>query len=243
MKLRLVHSLFALLAATTLSVRAADEPNTLSAEEKAAGWTLLFNGQNLDGWHNFKSEGVKPGWQIKDGLLVCADPHNAGDLVTRDSFGAFELQLDYNISEGGNSGIMYHVTEQGDRVWQTGPEVQLEDNAKAADPQRCGWLYGLYQPPVDDKTGKPLDATKPAGEWNHIRILITPEKCEHEVNGVKYFDYVIGSDDFNERVAKSKFGKMPYFAKSPTGFLSLQGDHGQVSFRNIKVRKLDAPKQ
>jgi hypothetical protein len=212
----------------------------LSDSEKAQGWRLLFNGKDLTGWHNFKREGVKPGWQVKDGALACVDPHNAGDIVTADKFDSFELQLDYNISEGGNSGIMYHVTDEGGAAWATGPEFQLEDNAKAADPQRCGWLYALYQPPIDPKTSKPLDATKPAGQWNHVRLLITDKKCEHEINGVKYFDYVIGSPDFNERVVKSKFGKMPLFAKAKSGYIALQGDHGEVSFRNIKIRSIKA---
>jgi hypothetical protein len=214
------------------------QPNTLTESEKSEGWKLLFNGKDFTGWHNFKKEGVREGWQIKDGALVCVDPHNAGDIVTTDAFNWFELQLDYNISEAGNSGIMYHVTEAGNSAWQTGPEFQLEDNVKAADAQRCGWLYALYQPPLDPKTGKTLDATKPVGEWNHVRLLISKEKCVHEINGVKYFEYVLGSDDFKERVAKSKFGKMPNFAKFDSGFLALQGDHGQVSFRNIKIRSL-----
>ena len=239
-------------ALTLLSLTAcvhpiADEPiavrnNSLTTAEKSAGWQLLFNGNDLNGWRNFKSTGIKPGWQVKDGALACIDPHNAGDIITAGKFGAFELQLDYNISEGGNSGIMFHVTEEGGSAWQTGPEIQIEDNAKATDPQRCGWLYALYQPPIDPKTGKTLDATKPAGEWNHMRIVISPEKCVHEVNGVKYFEYVMGSADFKARVAKSKFGQMAKFAKAETGYLALQGDHGQVSFRNIKVRPLTAGK-
>lgn len=212
--------------------------NKLTEAEQAAGWKLLFNGVDFTGWHNFKHEGVRPGWQVKDGLLVCADPHDAGDLVTTEKFDAFELELDYNISEGGNSGIIFHVTDEGGAVWATGPEFQLEDNAKAADPQRCGWLYGLYQPADDPKTGKPIDATKPAGMWNHIRLVISPQKCEHYMNGAKYFEYVIGSEDFNKRVAASKFARMPLFAKSGAGYLALQGDHGQVSFRNIKIRSL-----
>jgi len=230
--------LIALALTVAAAVRLPAAENTLTDEEKAAGWKLLFNGNDLNGWHNFKREGVRPGWQVKDGALVCVDPHNAGDIVTTDQFGWFELQLDYNISAGGNSGIMFHVTDEGGAAWATGPEFQLEDNAKAADPQRCGWLYALYQPPTDPKTEKPLDATKPAGEWNHIRLLISPEKCEHDINGVKYFEYVLGSDDFNNRVAKSKFAKMPKFAKSEAGYLALQGDHGEVSFRNIKVRPI-----
>jgi hypothetical protein len=133
---------------------------------------------------------------------------------------------------------MFHVTDQENSAWATGPEFQLEDNVKAVDKQRCGWLYGLYQPPIDSKTDQPLDATKPAGEWNHVRLVIGPDKCIHEINGVKYFEYVLGSDDFKARVAKSKFGTMPRFAKSESGFIALQGDHGQVSFRNIKIRTL-----
>ena len=240
--MKTIHGLLlgcALLAAGCVTgVAQETQPNTLTEAEKSAGWSLLFNGQDLAGWHNFKKDGVRPGWQVKDGALVCVDPHNAGDIVTSNQFGWFELQLDYNISEGGNSGIIFHVTDAADHVWATGPEFQLEDNAKAVDPVRCGWLYALYQPPIDPKTGQTLDATKPAGEWNHIRLVISPEKCIHEVNGVKYFEYVIGSDDFNARVAKSKFAKMPLFAKSNSGYIALQGDHGSVEFRNIKIRPL-----
>jgi hypothetical protein len=212
--------------------------NTLTGAEKAAGWQLLFDGKDFNGWHNFKMDGIRPGWQVKDGALVCVDPHNAGDIVTTGKYDWFELQLDYNISVAGNSGIMYHVTNEGRAVWATGPEFQLEDNKEAHDPIRCGWLYALYQPPVDPSTGKTLDATKPVGEWNHIRLLISPEKCEHDINGVKYFEYVLGSEDFNDRVAKSKFVRMPGFAKSTTGYIALQGDHGSVSFRNIKIRPI-----
>src|ERR1051326_438698 len=227
-------------AATQDQASAESALNALSEPEKAAGWKLLFNGKDLSGWHNFKHDDVQPGWQVKDGVLVCVDPHHAGDIVTSETFDWFELQLDYNISEGGNSGIMFHVTDEGNAAWATGPEFQLEDNAKAADPQRCGWLYALYKPEIDPKTDKPLDATKPAGEWNHVRLVISPDKCIHEINGVKYFEYVLGSDDFKERVAKSKFSRMPHFAKSNSGAIALQGDHGEVSFRNIKIRRLAA---
>ena len=217
-------------------------PNTLTDQEKQAGWKLLFDGKSLDGWHNFKSKDVKPGWQVKDATLACVNPKNAGDLCTADQYSWFELSLDYNISRGGNSGIIYHITDAGKTVWQTGPEVQLQDNNEAHDPQLAGWLYQLYKPEVDPKTGKPLDATRPAGQWNTIRIVLTPDKCEHYMNGVKYFEYNLHSDDFKQRVARSKFGKMPGFAKSDTGYIALQGDHGQVAFRNIKIRPIEASK-
>jgi hypothetical protein len=225
---------------TQLDLKAATGINVLTEEEKAAGWRLLFNGDSFAGWRNFKRDDIRPGWQVRDGVLICADPSNAGDIITTEQFGAFELQLEYNISEAGNSGIMFHVNEAGGAAWASGPEFQLEDNVKAKDPIRCGWLYGLYQPPDDPKTGKPLDATKPVGQWNQVRLVVSPEKSEHWINGVKYFEYVMGSEDFNARVAKSKFGRMPLFAKAGTGHIALQGDHGQVSFRNIKIRPLNS---
>jgi hypothetical protein len=230
----------AVLSLGSTLVRAED--NTLTAEEAAAGWKLLFDGKTLNGWSNFKKTDIKPGWQVVDGNLVCVDPHNAGDIVTAEKFGAFELQIDFKMAKGANSGIIYHVSDEGGAVWATGPEIQLEDNANAKDPQKCGWLYALYQPPVDPKTGEALDTTKGAGEWNHLRVVISPDGCLHEMNGTTYVEYVIGSDDFNARVAKSKFGKMPGFAKSETGRLALQGDHGEVAFRNIKIRALEVKK-
>jgi hypothetical protein len=227
------------------------DDNTLTDAEKAAGWQLLFNGTNFDGWHNFHQTNVNPGWQVKSGALFCADPHQAGDIVTSNKFDWFELQLDYTIAHRGNSGILYHVTgedQSGWPTWLTGPEFQLLDNVDGIDAeprQMSGWLYGLYAPPLDPKTGKPLDATRPVGEWNHVRLLVVPppQKCEHEINGVKYFDYVLHSDDFNARVAASKFGRPPLsqfgvFAKSDTGVICLQGDHGSIAFRNIKIRPI-----
>jgi hypothetical protein len=240
-----------LLAPTPLLLRADDArpaaaapannaPNTLTDDEKKAGWKLLFDGQTLAGWNNFKKKDIRPGWQVQDGNLACVDPKNAGDLCTADQYDWFELSIDYNISEGGNSGIIFHVGDAGGAVWQTGPELQLQDNQHAHDPELCGWLYQLYKPPVDPATGKPLDATKPAGQWNTVRLVMTPEKCEHYVNGVKYFEYQLDSDDFKQRVARSKFGKMKDFARVHKGYLALQGDHGKVSFRNIKIRPIEA---
>ena len=227
-----------LLTTSTAEEKAAAH-NTLTKAEKADGWQLLFNGTDLKGWSNFKKTTIRPGWQVKDGTLACVDPKNASDLVNASIFSWFELQLEYNITEAGNSGIIFHVTDKADAVWATGPEVQLEDNEKASDKQRCGWLYGLYQPPIDPKTGKILDATKPVGQWNHVRIVIGPDKCFHEINGVRYVEYVFGSEDFKKRIAASKFGSMPEFAKSGSGSIALQGDHGAVSFRNIKVKPLN----
>jgi len=225
----------------------AQENNMLTDAEKAAGWQLLFNGTNFDGWHCWHRTQMRPGWVIKDGCMVCANPAQAGDIVTSGEYGWFELQLDYNITPTGNSGILYHVAGENTLppmpTWFTGPEFQLLDNVNGRDAeprQMSGWLYGLYQPPIDPKTGKPLDTTKPVGQWNHIRIVIAPPPAasEVDVNGIKYYDFVYNSDDFKARVAKSKFRKMSGFAKSDSGFIGLQGDHGSIAFRNIKLRPI-----
>jgi len=215
--------------------RAADfTPVELTDAERKDGWKLLFDGKDLTGWHSFGRKEVRPGWQVEDGAILCADPHDAGDLCTNDQYGDFELVLDYCIAPGGNSGIMFHVTDAGGATWATGPECQLLDNKAGRDPQKAGWLYGLYDTDVD--------ATRPAGQWNHLRLLITKDKCEHVMNGVKYFDYVLHSDDFEQRLAKSKFASMPKFAKFDAGYIALQGDHGLISFRNIKIRPIEAKK-
>jgi hypothetical protein len=216
--------------------------NQLTDAEKNAGWKLLFDGKSMAGWHNFKQKGVREGWQVKDDAVVCVNPAKAGDIVTSDAYNWFELSIDFNISEGGNSGIMFHVTDEGKTTWATGPEIQLLDNAKGKDAQRCGWLYQLYKPANDPKTNQPLDATKPAGQWNTLRFVLAPPPAQSsvEMNGVKYYDFVFNSDDWKDRVNKSKFRKEANFAKSDAGFIALQGDHGSVSFRNIKLRPIAA---
>lgn len=223
-------------------------PNTLTEAERRGGWRLLFDGRTTDGFRGYRKPGVSPGWVVDDGALVCrAD--GAGDLVTADEFAAFELQLDYRIAMGGNSGVMVHVAEDAEKPWHSGPEVQILDNATGKDQQRAGWLYQLYRPvnagwarQMEQAAGlKPpevLDATRPAGEWNQLAIRIAPSGCEVCLNGVVYERFTIGSKDWNERVAKSKFAAFPGFAKAGRGRICLQ-DHGdEVAFRSIKIREL-----
>lgn len=224
---------FALSIGYQFACTAADAPattgaqNMLTEKEQQEGWKLLFDGKTTDGWRNYRKEGINPGWKVVDGALTWTT-RGAGDIITADKYDSFELSLEYKISEGGNSGVMYHVTEEEATPWMTGPEIQIQDNVAGRDPQKAGWLYQLYS--------SETDATKPAGEWNQLRILITPEQCVHYMNGVKYCEYVKGSQDWDERVAKSKFGKMPKFGKATSGHLCLQ-DHGNpVAFRNIKIR-------
>ncbi|PHS01300.1 MAG: glycosyl hydrolase [Blastopirellula sp.] len=205
----------------------AAKPNTLTKKEKEAGWQLLFDGKTMEHFRNYQKKDVSDGWVVKNGAMV-RNGKGAGDIITRKQYDSFELSLEYNISKAGNSGLMFHVTEEENTPWKTGAEIQIQDNVDGHDPQKSGWLYQLYPAKVD--------ATKPVGEWNELRILITPAKCEQYMNGTKYCEYVKGSDDWNKRVAASKFGKMPKFGKATKGHIALQ-DHGDmVKYRNVKIR-------
>ena len=203
----------------------------LTAAEKKAGWTLLFDGKTMEHFRNYKKEGIKDAWVVKDGAFTLLKK-GGGDIITKKQYGAFEFTADYKITPGGNSGLMYHVQESESTPWRTGPEIQILDNPKGKDPQKAGWLYQLYRP------AEGVDATKPAGKWNTIRILITPEKCVHWMNGTKYVEYVKGSEDWDKKVAASKFSKFKDFGKATKGHICLQ-DHGnEVSYRNVKIREV-----
>lgn len=238
-----------------LSGRGACEvpPNTLSEAEARTGWRLLFDGRTLGAFRGYRKDAVGEGWAVEDGAIV-RKAAGAGDLVTRDVFGSFELQIEYRITAGGNSGLMFHVTEEEKAPWMTGPEVQILDNALGKDPQLAGWLYQLYQPSKpkwlvsaekeagrpDAAADRPIDATRPAGEWNHLYLRVAPDAGEVDLNGVNYYRFQKGSKDWAERVAKSKFAAYAGFGKADTGHICLQ-DHGdRVAFRSIKIREIPA---
>ncbi|WP_419193510.1 PQQ-dependent sugar dehydrogenase [Kolteria novifilia] len=211
--------------------------NTLSDSEEKAGWKLLFDGESTDGWRNYKKDTIGDGWVVEDGALVRAEK-GAGDIISKDKYGSFELSLDYKISEGGNSGIMFHVTEDNPKPWQSGPEIQILDNASAKEGQKAGWLYQLYSPGKDRVSGETLDATRPAGEWNHVQLRVTPAQSEINLNGYRYATFRKGSKQWDKKVAESKFSKYDGFGKATKGHIALQ-DHGnRVAFRNIKIREL-----
>lgn len=228
---------FVCLAALAVPAIARSADNTLTDSEKRAGWKLLFDGQTTQGWRNFKKDKISDGWKVENGALVRFG-QGAGDIVTVDEYDNFELALDYNISKGGNSGIMFLVTEDADQPWHSGPEVQIQDNVDGTDPQKAGWLYQLYRPGDDPVSNKPLDATRPAGEWNHIQLRINKSVCEITLNGYRYARFQIGNGDWNQKVERSKFKPFAQFAKAEKGRICLQDHNNLVSFRNIKIRKL-----
>lgn len=213
--------------------------NTLTRPEQLSGWTLLFDGKSTEGWRNYKKQSVSDGWKVVDGAIV-REGKNAGDIITKKKYKYFELSLEYKISEGGNSGLMFHVTEDGDAPWHSGPEIQIQDNVAGHDPQKSGWLYQLYKPvaPSWVKETGTLDATRPAGQWNQIFLRIAPNQCEVSMNGALYYRFKIGDKTWKQLVADSKFAKFPGFGAAGSGHICLQDHNNLVSFRNIKVREL-----
>ena len=213
-----------------------------AAAQQAGPWKSLFDGKSLDAWRIFKSEkpirqcegaAIKDCWMIKDGVLW--KDGNANDLASKEQFGDFELELEWNIGRAGNSGLFYRGTEDHNAIYWSAPEYQLLDNVNAADNKTdhhlAGSVYDLYD--------VPKDAAKPAGEWNQTRIVAKGNHVEHWLNGKKVAQYDVGSPDWDAKYAASKFTKYPNFGRAPRGYLGIQGNHpGELSLRNIRIREL-----
>ncbi|HVD92152.1 MAG TPA: DUF1080 domain-containing protein [Vicinamibacterales bacterium] len=218
------------LCAALLSSAAAAQPPTSG---KPGPWKPLFDGTSLDAWRGYKSPTVPEGWKIVDGTLAKTTP--VKDIVTKDEFGDFELELEWKIGEAGNSGIFYRGTEEYDHIYWSAPEYQLLDNIKAEDNKRpdhlAGAAYELSVPPAD--------AVKPVGEWNQTRILAKGNHVEHWLNGRKTAEYEINSPEWKAKVDASKFKVYPNYGRAARGHIALQGDHnGELAFRNIRIREL-----
>jgi hypothetical protein len=219
--------------------------NTLTEEEKSQGWELLFDGSTLNGWKRYNRDTVGPLWSVQDGTIVCdgtglgeGSGKHGGSLMTTRQFGNFELVVDWKVSPGGNSGILYHVIEKPEYAqdYHTGPEYQvMDDSGWKGDPLKPAQLAGSNYDMFEAPAGKKLN---PAGEWNTARIIYKDGHVEHWLNGEKTVDFEEGSPDFEARYKKSKWVDYPGWNKSKTGAISLQ-DHGApVYYRNIKIRSL-----
>lgn len=207
--------------------------NTLTEQEKADGWTLLFDGTSTKGWKAFKGDAFPDkGWSVEHGSLRHVKGSGGGDIITTDQYADFELALEWKVESGGNSGIFYRVGSAEDYPWRTGPECQVLDNLKHNDGKSpltsAGAMYALY--------ACAADVARPAMVWNQVRVVCKGSKIEHWLNGWKVVETDTSSEDFKKLIAASKFKDMPKFATLSKGHLSLQ-DHGDdVWFRNIKVR-------
>jgi hypothetical protein len=227
-----------LLLATLTSGAPAPTPAELTtAEEKAAGWRPLFDGQSLNGWRLYgKPSGttIGPGWRV---ILKKIAGIKTGDLITEQTFDNFELSWDWRIEKDGNNGIKYLVTEK--RPGAPGHEYQMidDDSQKWATLRAESKTASFYEvlPPAADR---PLN---PAGQWNRSRVVVRGPLVEHWLNDRLVLAYELGSPAVKAGIAKSKFAKHPDFGQKLRGHLMLT-DHGDAAeFRAIKLRELLAP--
>jgi len=217
---------------------------TKAVPEPEDEWSSLFDGETLDGWKRYNADETGPLWSVDDGAILCdgtglgeGSGEMGGSLITKEKFGNFELELEWKISEGGNSGILYHVVEKPEYAYAyvTGPEYQLMDDASAPasmdEAKKTASTYDMFAPSANKKL-------KPAGEWNTAKIIYNNGHVEHWLNGQKVLEFEEGSDAWQTRYESSKWTEYSGWCQYKKGSIALQ-DHGNYTwFRNIKIKKL-----
>jgi hypothetical protein len=222
------------LAAVALFTSCHTAAVSVSPKPSAAGpWRTLFDGSSLDAWRGYKGAPIPAGWHIAGNTLAKYVP--VADIVTKDEFADFELELEWKIGEAGNSGIFYRGTEEYDHIYWSATEYQLLDDIKAPDGKSrltsAGSAYGIYPSPEGH--------LKPVGDWNSTRIIVKGTHAEHWLNGFKLLEYEYGSPGWTALVKASKFNAYPNYGLAKSGHIGLQGDHaGTLAFRNIRIREL-----
>jgi hypothetical protein len=221
--------------------------NQLTEEQTKDGWQLLFDGTSMKGWHKYGNKPVGSAWKVADGAIYLDTTikenwqiKDGGDIVSDSSFENFHLKLEWKISKGGNSGIIFYVNEDTtkyDYVWKTGPEMQVLDDSGHSDGKipkhRAGDLYDLIT--CTNEAQKPL---KPVGEWNLAEIKSVNGKLDFYLNGTNVVSTTLWDDNWKKLVAGSKFNTMPGFGTYKTGRIALQ-DHGNlVWYKNVMIKKL-----
>jgi len=220
--------------------------NELSEAERAAGYELLFNGNDLQGWKGAKDDSVlEKNWTVENGVLSVVPGIGWGDIVTERQYGAFDLSFEFRLTEGANSGVKYFAAMQEEipGKWDAGfvgLEYQILDDAKHPDAKngrdgnrRLASLYDLIAPNSDPR------ARHRIGDWNRGRITAMPDgRVTHYLNGRKMVEYVRGSKELLDLVADSKYSVLDGFGMAEKGHILLQDHNDAVSFRSIKIREL-----
>jgi hypothetical protein len=250
----------AAVSCSTCSQKSSAALNTLTTQEKKDGWQLLWDGKTTDGWRSPQSDEFPvKSWSIAAGVLTVdpgftngeAEAQAGGDIITRKRYANFELEVDFKMSPGCNSGIKIFVQpnispidKQTGKPTGTGSaigmEFQILDDERHPDAKlgrdgdrKLGSLYDLIPAPADKNV-------LPMGDWNHARILSQGNHVEFWLNGEKTVAFNRGSPEFRAAVAESKFKNIPGFGEWPDGHILLQEHGSEVSFRNVKLRELPA---
>jgi hypothetical protein len=203
------------------------------ASGSAGTWRSLLGDHDAPEWRGWKEPGFPAGWHVVGGVLSKDGP--VDDLVTKESFVDFELELEWKIGKGGNGGIFYRGTREYDHIYWSAPEYQLLDDENTEDGKRrltaAGADYALY--------GAPAGVVLPYDHWNKARLVVRGTHVEHWLNGRKVVEYELKSADWKSRVAASKFAAYPAYGMALSGLIGLQGDHpGALAIRGIRVREL-----
>lgn len=206
----------------------------VSVAQPSMEWVSLFDGQAISHWRGFRMTGVPEGWRVEEGAITWTGQGAPADLVSREQYADFELEFDWRLPPGGNSGVMFRVTEALDRTYLSGPEYQLLDNARHADGKdpltTAASNYAMHAPA--------RDATRPVGEWNTGRLVVNGEHVEHWLNGEQVVEYTLHSPDWTQRMLASKFRDWPRYGREPRGHIALQEHGARVQFRNLRLRTL-----
>jgi len=216
-----------LAVATLIATAGATDANPMHP------WHALLDDKAVGEWRGWESTGLPDGWHLNGDTL--SKDGAVDDLVTLEPFGDFELELEWKIGQGGNSGIFYRGTREYDHIYWSAPEYQLLDDANAPDGQKrltsAAAAYALY--------AAPAGVVKPFGEWNTARIVVKGAHVEHWLNGQKVVEYELWSPDWKAKVAASKFHAYANYGLAHTGYIGIQGDHpGTLSLRHIRIREL-----
>ena len=203
------------------------------ADTGAGDWHRLLDDDTAPAWRGWTTAGFPRGWHVHGGVLSKDGP--VDDLVTKDTFGNFELELEWKIGKGGNSGLFYRATREYDHIYWSGPEYQLLDDANAADGKNrltsTAAAYSLYA--ADAGVVRPFD------QWNTTRLIVQGAHVEHWLNGRKVVEYELKSPDWAGKVAASKFAAYPSYGMAAAGLIGLQGDHaGSLAVRHMRIRGL-----
>lgn len=217
----------------SISILASAQDNVLTKVEKSEGWQLLFNGEDMSQWRNFKKETLNNKWQVVQGEMRLTEK-GAGDILTKQTYENFDLKLDWKISIAGNSGIFIMADEAGSQIYSHAIEVQILDNERHSDNKIASHLSGS----IYDITASPVKSHKPAGEWNTLRIRMFNKSLKVWQNDVLTADLVVGSLKWRQLVAKSKFKDWQGFALTEIGHIGLQDHNDPVAFKNIKIKAL-----
>lgn len=220
-----------------------NEMNALIAGQQEDGWIQMFDGKTTNGWRGYNKQAFpEKGWKVENGTLRCMDQETGegggGDIIYDTPYKDFDFTFEWKISEAGNSGVFYLAKElPGEEIWHSAPEFQVLDNERHPDAnqgkdgnRKAASLYDLIP-------ANPQNA-KPAGEWNTSEIVVNQGHVTHYMNGEKVVEYQMGTPEWDELVAGSKFNPYPEFGKYREGYIGLQDHSNDVWYRNLKIKPL-----